>query len=101
MGSCRNYLYRSWIINVYGLAARFRKACVKTRTTDVWIKTAESGGSMKARTKLLLTAKLILIVGAVALFVTFQISNRETEQAAAELPGGNPVRMFTDSRGRL
>jgi cytochrome c len=47
---------------------------------------------MKARTKLLLLLKLILVIGAIALFVGLQISNRETEQAAAELTGGNPSR---------
>lgn len=45
---------------------------------------------MKTRTKLLLTVKLLVVVAAIALFVAFQISTRETENAAAEMTGGNP-----------
>ncbi|CAN5658375.1 c-type cytochrome [soil metagenome] len=47
---------------------------------------------MKSRTKVLLLIILVLVVGAISLFAAFQISNRETEQSAAEMTGGNPVR---------
>jgi hypothetical protein len=38
---------------------------------------------MKSRTKVLLLIKLVLVIGAVALFAALQISRRETERAAA------------------